>query len=44
VAQKMATPTKIKITLIIYNNIEKTTCNTLSRKIPFFFSLKALDY
>jgi len=30
VAQKMAALTKIKITFIIYNNIEKTTCNTHS--------------
>jgi len=39
----MAALTKIKITFVIYNNIKKTSCNTHSRKIPFF-ALKALDY
>jgi len=34
VVQKMAAPTKIQNILIFYNNIEKTTCNTHSRKIP----------
>jgi len=34
VVQKMAAPTKIESIFIFYNNIEKTTCNTHSRKIP----------